>query len=215
MTHEQTQTGEGSHHPSEIVIRLPAPDRTGTMSLEEAIRERRSIREYKAGDALTLGELSQLLWAAQGVTSDDGLRTAPSAGATYPIEVYVLAGNVRSLHQGMYHYRPSTHDLVRITGVDKRTELSLAAVGQEQVRTASAVIVLSAVFERTTRKYFERGRRYVYFEAGHVSQNVLLEAVALGLGSVPVCAFSDSEVKEAMNLKDGEGPLYIIPIGRK
>lgn len=215
MTHEHRATDQQSRQPSENVIRLPKPERTGTMTLEQAIRERRSVREYKAGEGLALDELSQLLWAAQGITSEEGLRTAPSAGATFPIEVYVLAGNVRNLQPGIYHFRPHSHDLVSVVEGDKRQELGRAAIGQEQVPSASAVIVLSAVFERTTGKYFERGRRYVYFEAGHVSQNVLLQAVALGLGAVPVGAFSDSEVKNVMHLRNGEDPLYLIPVGRK
>lgn len=103
----------------------------------------------------------------------------------------------------------------RIVGGDKRQELSLAAIGQEQLLRASVVIVVSVVFERTTKKYFERGRRCVFFEAGHVSQNILLQAVALGLGAVPVGAFSDGEVKRAMHLKSEDEPLYLIPVGRR
>ncbi len=196
-------------------VRLPKPARTSSVSLEQTLHHRRSIREYKTDEPLSLQEVSQLLWAAQGVTSDDGLRTAPSAGALYPLEVYVVAGNVRNLQPGIYHYRPREHELVRVATGDKRRELSRAALDQEQVRDAPAVIAFSAVFERTTGKYRERGRRYVHIEVGHASQNVLLQAVSLGLGAVPVGAFSDEEVKKVMSLPEEEEPMYLMPIGRR
>ena len=215
MTHEHRATDQQSNQHSETVIRLPKPEQAGAMTLEQAIRERRSVREFKAGEGLALDELSQLLWAAQGATSEEGLRTAPSAGATFPIEVYVVSGSVRNLPPGIYHFRSHSHDLVTVVEGDKREELGRAAIGQDQVPGAPVVIVLAAVFERTTGKYFERGRRYVYFEAGHVCQNVLLQTVALGLGAVPVGAFSDSDVKKVMHLGNGEDLLYLIPVGRK
>jgi SagB-type dehydrogenase family enzyme len=129
--------------------------------------------------------------------------------------VYVVAGNVRNLQPGIYHYRPREHELVRVATGDKRRELGRAALDQEQVRDAPAVIAFSAVFERTTRKYRERGRRYVHIEVGHASQNVLLQAVSLGLGAVPVGAFSDEEVKKIMNLPNEEEPMYLMPTGRR
>jgi SagB-type dehydrogenase family enzyme len=183
------------------------------MSVEQALHQRRSIREYKQDEPLTLEEVSQLLWAAQGVTSADGLRTAPSAGALFPLEVYVVAGNVRTLQPGFYHYQSREHAIVRLTEGDKRRELCGAALDQDQLRDAPAIIVFSAVYERTMKKYLDRGKQYVHFEIGHAAQNVFLQAEALGLGTVPVGAFNDEEVKRVLGLS--EVPLYLMPVGRK
>lgn len=198
-----------------VTIRLPAPKLEGRISVEQALHERRSLREYKRDEPLTLEEISQLLWAAQGITSPDGFRTAPSAGALYPLEVYIVAGNVRNLEAGVYHYRPRKHELVRTILGDKRKELRRATLDQDQVQNAPATIAFAAVYERTTMKYRERGNRYVHFEIGHAAQNVFLQAVALDLGTVPVGAFLDEEVKRVLNLKDDEEPLYLMPVGRK
>lgn len=150
-------------HKSET-IRLPDPVKDSDTSIEEALRKRRSTRRYK-DKPLTLAEISQLLWAAQGITDQTGLRTAPSAGALYPLEMYVVAGNVTDLPDGVYHYRPYRHELVRIAEGDKRNELCKAALGQTSVRNASAVIVMSAAYERTTVKYGHRGIQYVHMES--------------------------------------------------
>jgi SagB-type dehydrogenase family enzyme len=186
---------------------LPPPRREGTVSLETALRSRRSVREFE-GTALTEAQLGQLLWAAQGASAD-GLRTAPSAGALYPLELYVATAS------GLAHYEPGTHRLALRLERDPRPELRRAALDQSPVGAAPAVFVIAAVFERTERKYGRaRGARYVHMEAGHAAQNLLLEAVALGLGGVPVGAFDDEQVARALALPAGERPLYLIPVGR-
>jgi SagB-type dehydrogenase family enzyme len=209
-TNEMEQKETGSER-----IRLPQPKLEGRTSVEQALHERRSIRDYKKGEALALDEVAQLLWAAQGITHPDGFRTAPSAGALYPLEVYLVAFNVRNLSAGIYQYRPREHELVRVAQGDLRKELFRAALDQEPVETASAVMVFSAVYTRTTKKYHERGKRYVHFEAGHAAQNVYLQAVSLNLGTVAIGAFNDADVKQLLLMKADEEPLYLMPIGRK
>ena len=194
-------------------IRLPEPVQDSDTSIEEALSKRRSIRSYK-DKPLTLAEISQLLWAAQGITSQGGLRTAPSAGALYPLKIYIVAGNVTDLPDGVYNYRPYKHELVRIVEGDKRNELCNAALGQTSGRNASAVMVFSAVYERTTMKYGDRGIKYVHIETGHAAQNVFLQAVPLNLGAVVIGAFDDEAVKEVLNMSESEQPLYIMPVGR-
>lgn len=194
-------------------IRLPPPRLTGSVAVESALKERRSVREY-ARVALGLQETSQLLWAAQGTTTPDGRRTAPSAGALYPLEVYLVAGNVTDLPAGVYRYVPDGHRLVKVAAGDRRSALAAAALGQDWIRSASAALVLAAVYERTARKYGERSAEYVPFEAGCAAENVALQAVALGLGTVAVGAFDDSEVAKVAGLRDGERPLVILPLGR-
>ncbi len=196
---------------------LEKPFLTGFMSVEEAIAKRRSIRDYSK-DPLTFQELSQLLWAAQGITDlKTGFRAAPSAGATYPLEVYVVIGSegVSGLEAGIYHYNPLTNELKLIVKGDFRNELSSAALGQRWVKTAPINIVLTAVYERTTRVYGDRGIRYVHMEVGHVSENIYLQATALGLGTVAVGAFNDELVQKILNLPKERKPLYIMPVGRK
>lgn len=194
-------------------IKLPEPVQGSNTSIEEALLKRRSIRSYK-DSSLTLAEVSQLLWAAQGITSPRGLRTAPSAGAIYPLEVYVVAGDVDDLPDGVYRYNPYKHELVRVAEGDKRTELCNAALGQTSVRNAAAVIVFSAAYERTTIKYGDRGIQYVYMETGHAAQNVFLQTVPLNLGTVVIGAFYGDKVKKVLKMSDREQPLYIMPVGR-
>jgi SagB-type dehydrogenase family enzyme len=196
------------------VVELPAPRLEGGLSLEGAIAARRSVREYSDAP-LSREEVSQLLWAAQGVTAADGARAAPSAGALYPLEVYLVAGNVASLEAGVYHYRPGDHTIVRLSAGDQRARLAGAAGGQESVRDGSVIVVFAAVIERTKRKYGERATRYVHIEVGHAAQNVCLEATALGLGAVPVGAFDDAAVHKALGLPAGEVVLYLIPVGKR
>lgn len=172
------------------VRQLPRPTLDGTRPVERALHERRSVREY-TGASLTLAELAQLLWAAQGVTTPDGLRTAPSAGALYPLEVSVAVGEVDGLPGGVYRYEPPGHALALVAAGDPRTEVARAALDQECVAAAAAVIAFAADYGRTTGKYGERGRRYVHMEVGHAAQNVCLQAVAAGLGAVVVCASGD------------------------
>lgn len=195
-------------------ISLPEPRLKSEVSLEETLLKRRSVREY-GNIPLTLEEVSQLLWAAQGITSEWGGRTAPSAGALYPLEVYVAAGSVENLSVGVYKYKPERHQLVKVRDGDVRGELAEAALSQAWVKESAINIVIAAVYERTTRKYGERGVRYVHMEAGHAAQNIYLQATALNLGAVTVGAFHDDQVKEIMDMSENETPLYVIPVGRK
>lgn len=194
-------------------ISLPAPRQDSGFSLERALHERRSVREF-GKTALTQQEVSQLLWAAQGITSRDGLRTAPSAGALYPLELYLAAGNVQNLDPGIYKYVSAGHKLKKIMAGDQRRELAAAALGQDCVANAAAVLVFTAVERRTTRKYGSRGVRYMHIEVGHAAQNVFLQATALGLGAVVVGAFDDDRLRETLKLPEGEAPLYLMPLGR-
>ncbi len=187
-------------------INLPEPELTGGRALTTALAQRRSVREFQS-TSLSLDELSQLLWAAQGITSEKGQRTAPSAGATYPLELYLVTD------QGLYHYNPGLHQLEAIAGNDLRADLAQAALSQESVEKAPVVFVLTAVFARTEQRYGDRAERYVKIEIGHAAQNLHLQAVALGLGSVPVGAFDDDEVRAVLNLPPDHEPLYLIPVG--
>ncbi len=197
-----------------VKIGLPEPRYESDVSIEEALLNRRSVREY-TGEPLMIQEVSQLVWAAQGVTDPRGLRTAPSAGALYPLELYVVVGNVEDLAEGVYRYSPLEHELEKVLDGDMRADLSEAALGQASVREAAIDIVITAVYERTTVKYGDRGIRYVHLEAGHAAQNLCLQATAMDLGIVTVGAFSDDQVKAVLDLPENEQPLYIIPIGRK
>ncbi|MEM2933964.1 MAG: SagB/ThcOx family dehydrogenase [Methanocellales archaeon] len=194
------------------VIKLPNPRYDGEISIEAGLLRRRSIRAYSGGD-LKLEEISQLLWAAQGITSPLGFRTAPSAGALYPLELYLAAGDVEDIDKGVYKYISKEHALIKILDGDVREELASAAVNQRYVSEAAVDIVFSAVYERTMIKYGERGRRYVHMEAGHAAQNVYLQAISLNLGTVVIGGFLDEKVKMILNMQ--EEPLYIMPVGRK
>lgn len=190
-----------------MVIKLPQPREKGKISLEETIKKRRSERSL-SGKELTLEQIGQLLWACQGITHEArGYRSAPSAGATFPLEVYLVSAG------GLFHYIPQTHSLKRLKEKDLRLELSLASYGQTFVRDAAIDIVICAEFKRTTNPYGARGENYVYIEVGHAAENVHLEAVAEGLGSVPVGAFSDNRVSKLLDLPEGLIPIYIIPVG--
>jgi SagB-type dehydrogenase family enzyme len=205
----ETTGGQGVH------IRLPEP-RPGGLRFEEALRKRRSVREY-SGRPVSMGELSQILFAAQGITGESHgrkLRTAPSAGALYPMEIYVIAHTVKGLEPGIYHYDPFGHVLELRESGDMRRALSGAGLGQSALREAAFVIACAAVPGRTTAKYGERGYRYVLIETGHVGQNVLLQAVSLGLAAVPIGAFNDAELGRLLGI-DGkrEAALYLIAVG--
>lgn len=195
-------------------VALPTPRYDSDVSIEEALLKRRSTREY-TDEPLTLQHVSQLLWAAQGITDPRGYRTAPSAGALYPIEVYVVVGNVEGLEEGVYRYKPYEHELAKVLDGDKRSELAAAALGQTSVEHGATDIVIAVVYERTTVKYGDRGIRYVHIEAGHAAQNVCLQAAAMNLGTVTVGAFYDNRVKEVLNLPEDEQPVYIMPVGKK
>ncbi len=189
-------------------IQLPRPRARSEVSLEEAIAKRRSVRNFSGKD-FGMEEISQLLWAAQGITGKGGFRSAPSAGALYPMELYLLSKD------GLFHYIPKGHKLEILGSEDLRKKLSGAALGQSSVRNAAIDIVICGVPDRITRKYGERGIRYMHMEAGHIAQNIHLQAVALGLGSVPVGAFNDKEVDKILGLPADCNSLYIIPVGYK
>lgn len=196
------------------IISLPEPWYESDFSVERSLLERRSTRSY-TNEPLKLDEVSQLLWAAQGITNTSGHRTAPSAGALYPLEVYIVVGNVEDLAHGIYHYLPENHELELISEGDVRDKLADAALSQSSVREGAVSIVITAIYERTTGKYGERGIRYVHIEVGHAAQNICLQATAMGLGLVTVGAFNDAEVAELLGLAEEEEPMYIIPAGRK
>ena len=196
------------------VVQLVDPIRAGEMSLESAMSARRSVREYDQ-TPLTVAEVSQLLWAAQGVTSPRGFRTAPSAGALYPLLVHIVVGQVDGMEQGVYNYCPAEHDMVRVAEGDRRLDLATAAYDQEQVQHAAVVIALSAAYERIVQKYGQRGVPYTHMEAGMAAENVHLQAAALGLGTVIMGAFDDDRVRELIELGINEKPLVLMPVGRR
>lgn len=191
-------------------IILPSPKTKGDISVEEAIERRRSIRDF-TNTPLTLEQISQLVWSAQGITDTINgykLRASPSAGALYPLELYIL------IPEGVYHYIPSEHMLSLVKEGDYRKQLYQSALKQSSITSAPMNIVITAIYERTTIKYRERGVRYVHIEAGHAAENIHLQAVSLGLASVPIGAFYDDKVKNVISCSDDEVPLYIIPVGK-
>lgn len=190
--------------------KLPSPRKEGKVSLERALNERRSIRQYASG-LLSLDEVSQVLWAAYGRNKWDKL-TSPSAGALYPLTIYLIAAEVDGLKEGFYRYNNRKHLLDFISNKDLRQDLSRAALNQSYIREAAAVIVICADYSISTSHYGKRGSRYVDIEVGHVGQNIYLEATALGLGTVAVGAFNDKDVGRVLGVK--EEPLYIMPLGR-
>ncbi len=205
------------------VFELPAPRYDGPVSVEAALKNRRSIRSYTEAP-LTLADVSQLLWAAYGITQTrenapaflrGGFRTAPSAGARYPLDLYLAAFDVTGLPAGIYWYDSEKHRLMRIVEGDRRKEVSEAAFNQGMFETAAAAIVYSAVYERSMVKYGRRGRdRYVCMDLGHSAENVYLQAYALKIGTVAVGAFTDLWLKKACGMTRPEEPLYIMPLGR-
>lgn len=189
-------------------IDLPKPFPGDGITLEEALAARRSIREY-TDEPLSRRDLSRLCWAAQGVTSRHGDRTAPSAGGLFPLELYVANA------EGLFHYEPRPHRLARVSGTDPRPAIHRAALAQDSILQAPAVFVIAAVHERIERRYGRaRTPRYVHMEVGHAAQNLLLEAVSLGLGGVPIGAFYDGQLHEALSLPPDHRPLYLVPVGR-
>ncbi|HUU82340.1 MAG TPA: SagB/ThcOx family dehydrogenase [Phycisphaerae bacterium] len=192
---------------SEKAAALPPPATVGGMPLVEAIAQRRSKRAF-LDQPLTIEDVSQLCWAAQGTTdSQRGFRTSPSAGALFPVELYVVTAD------GVDHYRPSDHRLDRHLPGDLRGPLQAAALDQDSVGHAAACMVITAVVDRTARKYGSRAERYCFIEAGHVAQNILLQATALKLAGVPVGAFQDQQVASVLKLPQDRRVLYLVPIG--
>ena len=194
-------------------IRLPDPAIEGGMTLCQALATRRSVRGFNATDSLTLTQLSQLLWAAQGKTGTRGRRTAPSAGATYPLGLLCAIERVEGTPPGLYRYDPVDHTLSFIAPVQQLCSgVAEACYGQTWIGSAPAFLFIVADYSRTTDHYGERGVRYVDMEAGHAGQNIYLQAAALGLGTCAVGAFGEEAVAELLHL-DNETPLYIFPVG--
>jgi len=203
-------------------IKLPNPKTDGKISIERVLSQRRSIRSY-LNEELTLTEVSQILWAAYGITEKKdrpeklrgGYRTTPSAGATYPLDIFLVAGEIESLKPGIYKYNSTNHSLIPVKERDSRNALFMTCM-QPWIKTAPATIIYTVKWERITSRYGKRGaERYVFMEVGHSSQNIYLQATALGLGTVAVGAFNDGKLKELLKLGEGEDPLYMMPIGRK
>jgi len=196
-------------------ISLPEPRLSGPISLEEAIIKRRSRREFNQ-EPLTLGEVAQVLWSAQGITNKErGFRAAPSAGALYPLDIYlVVAENgLKGVEAGVYHFSAEEFALERVLTGDVRLALMAASLSQEAIGEAPVNLIITAKYERTMVKYGERGRQYVHMEAGHVAQNIYLQVGTLGLGTVSIGAFSEAEVGRVLRLPEGHKPLYVMPIG--
>ena len=188
------------------IVDLPVPRTNGAMSLETAIAQRRSVRDFR-DEPLPLAVVGQLLWAAQGITGPDGKRAAPSAGALYPLELYVVE------QSDIMHYLPVGHRAERRADVDHRAELAHAAFNQAFVATAPTMVVIAARPERTRRKYGAVADDLINREAGHAAQNVLLEATAEGVAAVPVGGFDPRAVQRALALPPDVVVLYLIPVG--
>jgi SagB-type dehydrogenase family enzyme len=204
-------------YPDAVRVKLPEPE-TGGGPLWEALRKRRSERSY-GKKAVTEKQLSQLLWASQGLTAKQGgylFRTAPSAGALYPIETYVGIRDVGDIAPGIYHYDVMEWDLAEVKGGDFSGALAKGALGQKMVRSAPVVFLWTAVFARSAAKYKDRGYRYVYLDCGHIAQNLLLAVTALGLSACPIAALFDDEINEILGV-DGEEEsiLYMVSVGTK
>lgn len=195
---------------------IPLPEITisGEQFLQQLLQQRRSVRDFQ-DVSVSLSDIGQLLWAAQGITHSRGYRTAPSAGALYPLELYMVTGQVKDISSGIYHYDPNNHRLIKVDSGDQRKKLARAAYRQASVSDAAAVVVFAAVYERTTFKYGKRGVRYVHIETGHAAQNLHLQAESLGLGTVVVGAFNDDKVKAVLQLPDNVQPLILMPVGKK
>jgi len=196
---------------------LPRPAYEGEVSVERAIKERRTVREFRP-DSLSITQLSQLLWAAQGITEvRRGYRAAPSAGSLYPLDVYAVVGKggVEALGPGVYRYTPANHGLEVVRDGDRRKDVAYAALTQMWIAEAPVIFVITAEYRRITRKYGERGVHYAHIEVGHVGENIFLQAGALGLGAGIVGAFRDASVAKAIEAPKGHEPLIIIPVGHK
>ncbi|MEJ2627324.1 MAG: SagB/ThcOx family dehydrogenase [bacterium] len=192
-------------------INLPSPELDSETSIEKALAQRRSVRDF-TDQTLDNKQISQLLWSAQGITAEWGGRTAPSAGATYPIEIYIAVNNSESLIPGLYKYENTNHSLWLIKKGSLGKKLSQACLGQESIQEAPVAIIITAVLQRTAVRYGERAQRYVYMEAGHVGQNIYLQAESLGLGTVVIGAFHDDQVQEVLGIN--EEVMIIMPVGR-
>lgn len=194
-----------------LKIKLPGPSVSGSR-IEELLAKRRSVRTYSE-KGLSEEVISRFLWAAQGISTGEGLRTAPSAGALYPLEVHAVVGEGNGLEPGVYRYIAEEHILTQEIWGDLRNRLAQAALSQSMVKNAAISLVISAVYPRITGRYGKRGIRYADMEAGHVAQNVYLLGVELGIGTCAVGAFDDKEIRKVLKLPVNEEPLYILPLG--
>lgn len=195
-------------------ISLPEFVISDDSSVSALLQQRRSVRDYQ-DVPLSLDEIGQLLWAAQGITNPQGFRTAPSAGALYPLELYLAVGRVEGLGEGIYHYNPNKHQLKMVASGDQRDALARAALGQSWIADAAAVVAFTAVYARTARKYGGRSERYVHIEVGHAAQNLFLQAEELGLGTVDVGAFNDNDVAKLLQIPADTEPVLLMPVGKK
>ena len=211
---QETREEKPLQNSASEIIQLPAPRYDGETSVEKALLQRRSVRSYKK-DPLSISDISQILWAAQEVTEKTyGLRTAPSAGALYPLELYLVVTNIDGLKPGVYKYKPQDHTIKRISEGDKRLDISNAALKQDAIENSSAIVIITAIYERTEVKYGNRSERYVHTEVGHVGQNIYLQSVSLGIGTVMIGAFKDEALKKVLGFAEDEYPLGIMPLGK-
>lgn len=205
-----------ARHPADAPRRLrfplPAPRTTGGPALVEALTSRVSLRRFMAAP-LSREDLAQVLWATDGRIPGTRRRTAPSAGGTYPLEVRAVLGAVPGLPPGVYRYLPEDHSIEQESQEDRRSDLMAATVGQADLAQAPAIVVLSAIPDRTTARYGARGVPYALLEAGHAAQNLCLQVAALGLGTVAIGAFRDEALRGVLALGPEEQPLYLLPIG--
>jgi len=195
------------------MVRLIEPTKKGKISLEECLDNRRSRRVF-SNDSLSLFEVSQILWAGQGISSPRNFRTVPSAGALYPIDLYVVVSNVETLSKGVYKYIPIGHKLEKVKDGDKREELYKSCYSQDSVNMAPLSVVIIGVYDKTMQKYGERGRQYLHIEVGCAVQNIYLEVESLALGTVCIGAFDDAKIRRVLSLSDKEVPFVVMPIGK-
>jgi SagB-type dehydrogenase family enzyme len=200
--------------PAAEVVKLTPPSFQGKMSVEEALKKRRTVRQF-ANRGLELAQVSQLLWGTDGISDSRGLRTAPSAGATYPLELYLVVGErgVAGLTPGLYHYRPDSHSLELTLKGDLRVPVARACLHQTWMTEAPVMMVFAAQYGRCTARYGERGIRYTHMEVGHTGENLFLQVEALGLACGIVGAFEDRTLKEVLHLPQEHEPLLVMPVG--
>jgi len=207
----QSSGGQGAE-----AIKLPPPATRGGRPLAEALQDRRTVRAF-ASRSLDLGQISQLLWSADGVSDPRGLRTAPSAGATYPLDLYLVVGErgVQDLPAGVYRYQVAAHALFPVAPGDVRAAVARASLHQSWITQAPVMVVITGEYRRCAARYGERGVRYTHMEAGNVSQNLFLAAEALGLGAGIVGAFEDKPLAQVLKLPPAHEPLLVMPVGYK
>lgn len=198
---------------TQTAIKLPDPILSSNTSIEEALKFRRSIREYK-NEPLTINQVSQLLWSAQGITSPNGFRTAPSAGGLYPLQIFVVCNHVTGLQSGFYQFSPESHSLILLSTDNLAPSLAAGAFDQNSIKSAAIDIIITALYSRTIKKYGDRGIRFAILEAGHSAENIYLQAVSLKLGTVAIGGFDDAAIKKSLGLSDEYEPLYIMPVGK-